>query len=247
MSSLCNSKGWNRTVDAELLSRIETAPMGSRHVPANHGMVLDLFNTILERNQVVPFKRDGVLSPDKKRYIHMVEVNDQRVPDFNFTFGFINYNNKQKSLTMFAGERVFICNNGMMSGIIEATRRKHTAGLESEISDRFNLGFDQFNKFRDERLKEIEDMKGFKVKDTQFGEFVLNLHRYSCIGNTNITRVVQEWDRPSFQYENVAEQKTAWGLQNACTYIFDHNVENPLQRMELNTEVKGYIGELMAQ
>jgi len=246
MSSLCNSKGWTQTIDYDFLSKIQTEPMGSRHVPANHGMVLDTFRNVLENNGVKPVKTSGILSPDHLRYIHMVEVADKQIPDFNFTFGFINYNNKQRSLTMFAGERVFICNNGMVSGILDTTKRKHTMGLVDEIVERFNGGFEQFHQFRAERILEVDRMKGFQVKDTQFGQFILHLHRESCIGNTNITRVVQEWDRPSFQYENVPDQRNAWNLQNACTYVFDHNVENPLQRIELNKEIRGYIGEVMA-
>lgn len=246
MSILCNSKGWTQTVDISALSKIQTEPMGSRHVPANHGMVLGQFTELLDENDVKPVKTSGILSPDLLRYICMVEVADKNIPDFNHTFGFINYNNKQRSLTMFAGERVFICNNGMMSGIIESTKRKHTQGLEEEIRERFNGGFEKFNEFRLERNREIERLKGFSIGDGELGRFLLNLHRYSSLGNTNITRIVGEWDTPTFQYENVPDQRNAWNLQNTCTYIFDSNIENPLQRMEHCKEVRGYINELVA-
>ena len=48
------------------------------------------------------------------------------------------------------------------------------------------------------------------------------------VGNTNIMKILDEVDNPSY---NDHKDMTAWRIMNACTAVTTHRMMNPLQAM----------------
>jgi len=242
MMTVCNEKSWTNVTDIGNLRNIQTESLGPRHSPVNHGDCLDMFqNTLADKN--VNFSNGtGLLSQDRLKYVYVCEIKVDVSPDFTFTMGFCNYNNKRKSLTGLAGEKVFICSNEMYTGQIKEHRRRHTAGIHGEVRGVFENTVEQFNTFVEERGTEINFLKEAKFGDKQLGDTVLNLHRNSYLGSANISRIVKEWDHPRHKE---FEERTAWSFQNAATEVMK-GVANPDSRLLFGYDIHRFINQAVA-
>ncbi len=236
-----NEKGWTEIVDVDNLRTVNTRPLGRRHVPVNHGEALDIFRNVLSDKDITAKSESGLLSPDDYKYVYVMQVEVAGIKDYIFNLGFINYNNKQKSMTVIAGETVMVCSNECYTGIIKESRRKHTNNVFEDIRDKFNIGVEYFKRFKEQRYTEINTLKKQEFGDRQVADVVLNMHRKSLMANTNIDRIIKEWDKPTFDYGTGGN--TAWDFLNASTYTFKEYVRDPLQRITLTNEVSEYINE----
>lgn len=240
--SVLNQKNWMEITDIESLREVNTKRLGPRHVPINHGEALDLFKNKLVDRDIKIKQENGMLSPDDYKYVYCVAVDTKGLTDgsYSFNLGFVNYNNKQKSLTVIAGEKVMVCSNECYTGQIQSSRRRHTENAMSDINERFDNGFEYFDRFVEQRSDVINTMKQREFADEQLGQVVLNYHRKSMIGNTHINRIIREYDNPTFDYATGGG--TAWDFLNAVTHVLK-NVTDPLARMNLQRDTDNYISQ----
>ena len=237
-----NEKSWDRTIDNSLLQSIDIKPQGPRHQPINHGFALELFKNKIRDNNLTISKETGLLSPDRMKYVYVSDINSSDISDYTFTLGFVNYNNRQKSFTGLAGEKVFICSNECYQGLLVGGKR-HTTNIKDKLEDKITDIINSFLTFRDGRKTEIDGYKKTKFTDQNVANIVLDLIRNSQISNTDLSRIVREWDRPS--YDDFSE-RTAWSFTNAGTEVFKR-LNNPLHKMEIMEDFKKAIkNELVA-
>lgn len=242
---VCNAKNWE-TLDVAkfpMLKNIKVKPLGNRHVPVNHGEALEIFKNRMTEHKFTPSKEVGLLSPDRLKFVYISEVVNEG-NEYAFNLGFVNYNNKARSLEVISGEKVFVCSNEMYSGIVQESRRRHTTNVWSVIESKFEIGINQFSEFIEARRTQINRLKDVKFNDARLGQAILHLHRFSSLGNTDIGRIVTEWDHPSFDYGT--HRQSAWNFQNACTYVIKENIEDPLRRITVCKDVEAAISEVVA-
>ena len=238
-----NEKGWRETTDDKMLLDIETIPLGERHVPVNHGEVLNMFREELNSREVNIQRESGLLSDDNLKYVYTVEVTDDATDSsYCFTLGFVNYNNKQKSFTMLAGEKVFVCSNEMYVGELNTTRRRHTTNIMFDLDYKLQEGFERYEHFTDVRCREIDVMREQNVSEELFGKIIVDMHRNNVMSNTNIGKLVEEWDEPTFEYEG--GQSTMWDFQNCATHVAKR-ISNPLQRIETTSKLQEQIQNII--
>lgn len=232
---VCNSKNWRPTVDVASLKQVETVPLGTRHVPVNHGDALDLFKNILAENNLPVLNENGMLSQNSLKYVYTADVTDASMEDLVFTIGFVNFNDKHKSFTGLAGERVFVCSNEMFSSQIREARNRHTMSIISSLRGKMLNLVEYFKRFRDARIHEIEALKVTPWSDQYLAQIVLSFHRNNIIENNSIIdKIVTEYDNP--RHEEF-KPRTAWSFQNACTEILKQ-VEDPCRRFNANIRIK---------
>jgi len=241
-TTICNDKNWETTTNINRLSSIITEPRGPRHNPVNHGTALELFNERLGNNNIKISKQNGMLSQDLMKYIYTAEVIDESIPDFAFTLGFINFNNKKKSFTGLFGETVFVCSNEMFRGETIKDNRRHTANIMGKLEGKMDSIIDRFNDFRDKRFVQIEAMKNYELSDRETGELILNMHRNNVMSNTNIARVVQEFDFPTHEE---FKPRTLWSFQNSVTETAK-NITDPNRRMNATNRMHNIIDAKVA-
>jgi len=233
---ICNGADWIETEDINRLRQIKAEPLGKKHHPVNHGIALELFRESLSRNNVPVLNQKGMLSNDGLKYIYVADVYDD-MQDSVLTNGFINYNDKSKSFTIIMGERVFVCSNECVSHQLSDLRRKHTRNVIGDIRERIQKGIDRFLYFSDERRKDIARLKETPFNENELGRAVLSFHRDGELSNTNIDRIIAEYDNPTY---DVFREHTAWNFHNACTEVFKR-INEPLARMSMQKKMNDFV------
>lgn len=240
-ANVINQKNWIVTVDTNELKEINTERRSSRHQPVNHGTALEMFRQTLNNKNLSFDHENGMMSKDNMKYIYVADVVSNRLPDLTFTVGFINYNNGFKSFTGICGERVFVCSNEMVSCQIQESRRKHTTRVFEVLQDKMNNVADHFERFVEVRLNQINHLKQYEIDDVFVGKMCLAMFRQKnlTIGNTDISRIVAEYDTPShveFQGRN------AWNFQQACTEVAK-GITDPVRRVQFTNFVNNKMVE----
>lgn len=236
MSIVCNAKNWTATTDSKFLQTVVTPSLGSRHVPVNHGDIIDIFRDVLSAKKIETVQERGLLSPDNMKFIFVVDIKSE-ASDYSFTLGFVNYNNKAKTFRGFAGEKVFVCSNEMVSNIIQASARRHTTNIFAALNDKVESIIEHYFIFRETRTTEINRLKQLPFTDDHLSKTVLAMHREGFLGNAFIDRVVHEYDAP--RHEEF-KPKTVWSFQNACTEIAKE-IDNPERKIIATNRINGLI------
>lgn len=238
---ILNGANWIECIDEDYLDGVITKPTGPRHVPINHGFALRMFRNKL-RDAEIPIKREyGFLSPattakgsseikepEGMKYMYAVET----LHSFNggrFTIGFVNFNNGKKSFIGLAGERVTVCSNEMVTGLIVESKRKHTMNARGELSEKMDAVIDKFFKFVDDRSLEIRSLQNTQIGKTSLALLVLCLHEKTPIAPSTIGQIIKEFREPQYDYQ--CGGSSLWDFQNACTTVFK-KYKNPLYYME---------------
>jgi len=236
-ATVCNQMDWESTVDANRLSHIKPVSLGNRHHPVNHGDALDMFKNTLSKNHLPILNQHGLLSNDGLKYVYVADIHNEN--DYVMTNGFINFNDKTKSFTIILGDRVFICSNECFSHQISDLRRKHTGSVSEDLRGRMQVGVDRFLAFADIRRSEISHLKEIPFNENELGKVVLGFHRDGELSNTNIDRVINEFDNPSYPE---FQERTAWNFQNSCTHVFK-GITDPVRRLNMQKKMKTIIDQ----
>lgn len=203
---------------------------GPRHVPVSHALILDTFREKCESAGLMLFNEQGALSKDGERYMYVADV----VPeigdkdDYHLAVGFRSFNDKSSCFQMSCGNTVLMCSNFLQTSVIIPSRRKHTASIHDLLGAKIDCGLERFRVDAKQTEENIALMKSVPYTDELLGKLIIALGRTKAIGNTNIMKILDEVDNPSY---NDHKDMTAWRIMNACTSVTTHRMANPLQAM----------------
>lgn len=231
-----NDAKWEETCNLDYLLSIDNPSLGDKHYPLNHGEVLETFRLRLRTKGVKIVKELGMLNEDQTRYIYTAEL--APILGVAYTIGFVNYNDKTKSFTGIAGEKVMVCSNQMITGQVVESKRKHTKYANSELVEKCDIIIDHFIKFKDKRQATINNMKKNHITDAMLGRYILKVHRNTTIAGSTIDQVIREYDAPTYSYGTDGD--TLWDLQNAFTTVFK-KYKNPLHYIKHCTELNAVL------
>lgn len=204
---------------------------GTRHVPVSHALILDSFRNKCEQMGLMLFNEQGALSKSGERYMYVAEVipevcdND----DYHMAVGFRSFNDESSVFQMSCGTNVMICSNMMMSSVIIPSKRKHTKSIHELLESKIEAGLERFRKDSVSTEENIQLLKATPYSDELLGKLIVALGRTKKIGNTNIMKILDEVDNPSY---NKKEDSTAWRIMNACTTVTTHRMTNPLLALD---------------
>lgn len=231
--NVMNACRWTETVELPSLKQIMPESLGPRHQPINHGDALEMFRSRLEANNIKIGNERGLLSPNRMKYVYVADVNVNDTADYVFTVGFGNYNNRQRAFFGIAGEKVNVCSNECYGGIMPGSKR-HTTNIGDRLIIKIDDIIETFKQFRERRTRKITQLGQTKFNDQNVANCLLYMIRNSAISNSDIARIVKEWDNPRHVE---FEDKTAWSFQNCFTEIVKRT-DNPIRRMELTSDIK---------
>lgn len=204
---------------------------GPRHVPISHALVLDTFRNKCESMGLMLFNEQGALSKDGERYMYVAEVipevcdND----DYHLAVGFRSFNDESSVFQMSCGNNVMLCSNMMMTSVIIPSRRKHTKTIHDLLDSKIECGLERFKHDAKETEENIQLLKATPYSDELLGKLIIALGRTKQIGNTNIMKILDEVDNPSY---NNKDDNSAWRIMNACTTVTTHRMTNPLLSLD---------------
>lgn len=226
MSAIVCKGNWDYTVDVDELHEITPVSMGPRHNPINHGEMLTRFVDRANAAGVKVTSETGIISPDKTRYMYVADIAyDSLKSDFAFTVGFINFNDRSRSFTPIAGQRVFMCSNLSITNTLEESRARHSTNVDNRIDARIDEAFSKFDEMFRIQMANVDAMKAAKLTDELVGKFMLESTRRNLMGATNLRRVVEEIDNPTL---NNHDDNSAWRLHNAASFVLRENIKNPI-------------------
>ena len=242
-----NDENWDNVIDIEELKRVNTPSLGNRHTPVNHGTALEIFKTTLDERGIKMSNEHGMLNSnvDKDMNMKYIFVADVRIPgidDYVLNFGFVNFNNKQKSFTILLGERVMVCSNECFTHQLADLGRRHIGDSVIEsITEKIDIGAERFLDFTENRVQEIDGLKSVDFTDQMAGEALLDFHRNGRnISNSNIGRIVSEYDNPCHEE---FKGRNGWNFLNACTETFKC-IDNPVLRMSAQSHASKTINNI---
>ena len=203
---------------------------GPRHVPVSHALILEKFRNKCDDMGLMLFNEQGALSRDGERYMYVADV----VPEigdkdeYHLAVGFRSFNDESSVFQMSCGTNVMICANMCMSSVIVPSKRKHQASIFELLDSKIDAGLERFKHDAHDTEENIAFMKSIPYSDDILGKLLIALKRTKKIGNTNIMKILDEVDNPSYNSKN---DNSAWRIMNACTTVTTHRMTNPLQAM----------------
>lgn len=221
---ICGINNWTAVDNIEQLKSITAESLGPRHRPINHGDVLDMFIRQAKNENISLTKINGKLSPDNTKYMMVADISENAYPDFSFTLGFINTNDRSKAFTGLCGTRVFICSNGVITGVVKQSKTRHSINSGDRILDKVNSVYAHYNEHKEKYISQVDYLKTVPLDDKLIGLTLTNLIRKRAMGSANIARIIGECDNPTF---NKNCDNSAWRLYNAASYVAK-NIDNPL-------------------
>ena len=202
---------------------------GPRHVPVSHALILEKFRNICEKNNLMLFNEQGALSKDGERYMYVAEIMPEvSTEEYALAVGFRSFNDESSVFQMSCGATVTLCSNMLQSSIIVPSKRKHQSSIFELLDSKIEAGLERFRHDSKETEDNIAFMKTVPYSDELLGKLIIALGRTKQIGNTNIMKILDEVDNPSY---NDHKDNSAWRIMNACTTVTTHRMMNPLQAM----------------
>lgn len=204
---------------------------GPRHVPVSHALILEKFRNKCQTMGLMLFNERGALSKCGEKYMYVADVVPKvgRPDDYNLAVGFRSFNDETSCFQMSCGSHVLMCSNGMQTSVIIPSRRKHTNSIHDLLDSKIEIGLERFNHDAEDTEENIAYMKSIPYSDELLGKLIVALGRTKKIGNTNIMKILDEVDNPSY---NNHDDSSAWRIMNACTTVTTHRMSNPIQAMD---------------
>jgi len=231
-----NGANWFETVDQDYLKGVRNPSLGNRHLPINHGDVLEMFQMKAQAQGMTLGDASGYLSPEQDKFIYVAEVNANI--HMTFAIGFINFNDRSRSFTGLAGEKVFTCSNCQFGGVFAPSKTRHTLNVEDRLDTKVDAIFDQYNAYEAELKKEQGFLTETQIDDAKLGKVLVEMGREKVFGATNIMRIIEEYDKPTFNDGDAPAN--GWRLNNAVTHTLK-KIKNPIQNIDSGNHARQVI------
>jgi len=131
----------------------------------------------------------------------------------SFSLGIQHSNLGDHALKFAVGAKIFICSNGMVVGDY-AVKRKHTIGVD--LISIIQHGVDVYINRVSEVSETIDCMRTIELDVPTVDKALMQAGRDGLMSWSRIGQVDEEYNKPTFADHN---EKTAWGLYNAFTYV----------------------------
>ena len=200
----------------ELLLTADIPAETKTYKPVTHEQLMDL---TLESIQGAGFKLDKEMySSAREGNVANGRYTISNVADseMQLEIGWQNSYDKSLSLKFAIGTRIFICQNGCVSGDYGAFRKKHQGEIQTftpnAITEYIKQAGDAFRKLQSER----ERMKNIEMTKRTTAELIGRMYIEEClIESTQLNIIKREVANPSFDY---GAPGSMWELYQHTTY-----------------------------
>jgi hypothetical protein len=200
----------------ELLLTAEIPAQTKTYKPVTHEQLMDL---TLESIQGAGFKLDKEMySSAREGNVANGRYTISNVADseMQLEIGWQNSYDKSLSLKFAIGTRIFICQNGCVSGDYGAFRKKHVGEIQTftpnAITEYIKQAGDAFRRLQSER----ERMKNIEMTKRTTAELIGRMYiEESLIESTQLNIIKREVANPSFDY---GAPDSMWELYQHTTY-----------------------------
>ena len=207
-------KTYNTTM--EMLINTPVPKQTRTYKPVSHGQLIDL---TLESIYSAGFDIDKEIytaSSDGQIANGRFTISNVTDRDMQLQIGWQNSYNKLLTLKFAIGARIFICQNGCVSGDYGAFKKKHVGEVQTftpaAITDYIKAAGDAFERMQKER----DIMKQIQVSDTRKAELIGKMLIQDELINTNqVTTIKKELILPTHDY---GAKDSLWELYQYTTF-----------------------------
>jgi len=221
-----NKKTYSTT--KELLTNTPVPQQTRTYKPVSHEQLIDL---TLESIYQAVFELDKELytsSANGQIANGRFTISNVTDRDMQLQIGWQNSYNRQLTLKFAIGARIFICQNGCVSGDYGAFKKKHVGEVQTftpaAITDYIKAAGDAFERMQKER----DIMKTIEVSDTRraqlIGEMVIDKE---IITPTQMNIISREIKKPTHDYDC---ENSLWELYQYTTFAMKE--EHPANWMD---------------
>jgi hypothetical protein len=200
----------------ELLTNTPVPQQTRSYKPVSHEQLIDL---TLESIYAAGFELDKEVytaSTDGLVANGRFTISNVADRDMQLQIGWQNSYNRQVSLKFAIGARIFICQNGCVSGDYGSFKKKHIGEVQTfaptAITDYIKSAGDAFRRLQEDR----DVMKNIEVTATRKAELVGQLYiEKEIINSLQLNIIKSEIKKPTFDY---GAKDSLWELYQHTTY-----------------------------
>lgn len=163
-------------------------------------------------------------------------IKDVADSEMQLQIGWQNSYNKKLSLKYALGTRVFICENGCVSGDYGAFKKKHTGEVQTFTPMAITSYIQAAGEAFDKLVKHREALKQIEVNKTVQAELIGRMYlEHDIITSRQLSIIKREIERPTFDYNS---KNSMWELYNFVTYSLKES--HPSDWMQSHIDVHDF-------
>jgi hypothetical protein len=204
-------RGATRVTRADLAD-IEAPPATATWKPIPHATLVSAIHEELTHRNIAVVQEDYAVQRKKSMLFGVMVLNYLQTDEFAAALAFRHANDMSEAVKMYAGVRVFNCDNMSLSGDEIILHKKH--------SPRFNLAAtlpEAFDKYQDGALqltRDIDDLKGTLCSHFDAKEMIYDIFRRRLVPLRLFHPVVESWH---MQLPEDQHSSNEWVLHNCFT------------------------------
>lgn len=222
------------SLDLDFLRQHENLEsLGRFHTPISSALVLGKFREKARSLGMQLVNEQAALHKAGRRYMYTAEVaSETRTgkdgnPEYSLSVGFRNFGDKSLAFSGMCASRIFVCQNGVCTGIVIPSKMRHTIGNVGNtffVESKIDAIFSRFMEDKDAMHGQIECMKATPLTDSIVGQFVKGLVGNPYIGAANTMRIIEDVVSPELNDKN---DDSVFRLSNAMSKVTTHKLKNP--------------------
>jgi hypothetical protein len=202
--------GGVRVTRADLV-HLETPAATATWRPVPHHVLVDAMHAeVARRNMAVVTEEYAV-----QRHTHMLVgtlvLNWLANDEFAAALAFRHANDRSEAVKLYAGVRVFACDNTAVSGAEIILKKKHTTHFD--IHAAMPEAFDRYKEGTLVLQRDIEELKAARLTPAEAKQSIFDIFRRRIVPLRLFHPVVADWDTATVG----SEAGTAWTLHNCFT------------------------------
>lgn len=212
-------------VTREALATIEPPEATATWKPIKHADVVDCLYEEFDRRQIGVTHEEYAVQRKGNYLFGVMTLNYLKTDEFAAALAFRHSNDMQEAMKMYAGVRVFACDNMALSGSELILHKKHSKhfSLANELPE-------ALNRYQDGALQlqhDIDELKELPVSRDLFTRRVFDIFRRKIVPIRLFHPVVNDWYATHPTRTDVG---TEWELLNAFTNHTKALAPNPAMR-----------------
>lgn len=192
----------------EQLAELETPMAIGRWKPVPHYELVQAISEEASRRGIEIVREELAYQPKRDMVVGIMVLNWQNTDDFATCLAFKHSNDRTESIKLYAGVRVFACDNTSVSGDTIVLKKKHYKNLN--LLQEVNLGLDTYQSGQIKLIATIDQLKNQSVKTDKGKEIIFDVFRRKIVPLKLFRPVADQWLLPTVE-ENM------WSLHNCFT------------------------------
>jgi Domain of unknown function (DUF932) len=190
---------------------LETPAATATWRPVPHHVLVDALHDEVARRQIVVVKEEYAVQRKNNMLVGTLVLNWLANDEFAAALAFRHANDRSEAVKLYAGVRVFACDNTAVSGDEIILKKKHTKHFDIDAAMP-----DAFDRYKEGTLvlqRDIEELKATRLTSEEAKHALFDIFRRKIVPLRLFHPVVADWHTATAG----SEAGTAWILHNCFT------------------------------